>query len=365
MDLDTISPLPAPSTSDSASASALAPSSRSATARARSPSLPISKEASAKVIAQEMRRKRGSRFSQDLIGVQRRSIAVTSKAAHAIHAAAKSSKAHAAQANEVAHRPMGSHGGQGEGLDAPRRSSQPVLRRQQVACRLWTMRQSCSHGRVGAGGKDGVRDSSASPAPETPMSLPMMIRMSANLIQAKLTADARCVRAGKPTVEMGEFVQSQMLSIYGMKSMAEKYMREMRLGLDKIKVKPSRLALFVDATVGDNSASRMPHSTVEFSLRMLDVVIVVLCADAARLRVSRSAFFQKFALVNEVFVPREHLERALEEALDLESPAFRESLHEIGSDFIRDNACANEAECAVFLNSRRGPLGPLVKARAR
>jgi len=143
---------------------------------------------------------------------------------------------------------------------------------------------------------------------------------------------------------MAEFLSAQMIALYGMKQLAERYLQEMYSGLLKFRKKSLRMMLFsAELALFNDNALELPVQTL--ALSCLKNILALMERERTITRLHKGVFFQRYTEINELFVPCEYLYRGAELALASHGDKLRDSMVEWTKGELRKIVLPTEEAC--------------------
>ena len=162
------------------------------------------------------------------------------------------------------------------------------------------------------------------------MSITFLFRLISNLTSAKLVADQKQALAGRVPTSFPEFVCYQMISFYGSKSIATRYLQEMYVGLDRKRKQHSRIMLFARALQVFPESVLATEACVML-VRYLSTLLFIMESEKVQTKTSSVNFFQAYGSMCTCYVPVEYMLRAIAEVHpdgDSEAAAVKEFARE-------------------------------------
>ena len=137
-----------------------------------------------------------------------------------------------------------------------------------------------------------------------------------------------------------------MVSFYGVKSLATRYLQEMYVGLVKMRKKHPRIQLFASALGVFPDSVLMPEAYMMVT-SFLNAMLQMLEQDRLLTRINSSSFFDKYSQLNRVFVPLTYLRRAAAVAHKDDENVCK-SVVDFAESAASDTPLATEADCVKY-----------------
>ena len=175
------------------------------------------------------------------------------------------------------------------------------------------------------------------------MSLTFLFRLISNLTSSKLVADEKLLSQCRMPLDFPEHVSFQMISFYGVKSLATRYMQEMFTTLTHKRKKHPRISLF----------ARALHVFPDYSLRSeaflalvqyLGHLLHLLESERLLTRTTSVVFFQAYSQVCTIYLQGNYVLRAVQ-LMHQHEPAMMNDVLNFAVEFLTNNALPDEAAC--------------------
>lgn len=171
-----------------------------------------------------------------------------------------------------------------------------------------------------------------------PMSTTFLFRLIANLVSSKVVADERVLLAGRQPLSFPDFVSYQMITFYGVKKFATRYLQEMYVGLVKKRTQHPRLNLFARAlqVFPEEPGKALQSEAFVLVTTFLRTTLYLMESEKAVTKTTSVSFFANYGQMCTCYVPIDYLRRAVPIAHHSDTNAPVDKVAEFVESFLRE-----------------------------
>ena len=169
-----------------------------------------------------------------------------------------------------------------------------------------------------------------------PMSTTFLFRLISNLISSKLVADEKILLAGRQPLVFPDYVSYQMITFYGVKKFATRYLQEMYVGLVKKRTHHPRLALFARAlqVFPEEPCKALLSDAFVLTTTFMRSLLALMESEKAITKTTSIGFFAAYAQMCTIYVPTDYVLRTVEIAHRGDAKVATEKVYEFVVSFI-------------------------------